>query len=201
MKLGHPFTKFWNSLNDLASPGNGTILRIHDHKADQDVEDDYDWNGMALYSADEKHRYVVTRVWNRNDPLFGAVLLNPSTATEYQLDPTVDRVLTRARRELIYGGLVLMNIFAFRATDPKNMREQKDPIGRENDRVIKQLLPHCAKVMCGWGTHGAYRDRHAHVEAAIRGMDIVPHVIDLTKEGFPVHPLYQSYTKKLKPWT
>lgn len=201
MKKGpQTYTAFWNTMNELASPGNGTTLLHHHHEADEDSPDDYAWDGMALYSACMNYRYALTRVWDKGYPLFCAIMLNPSTATEYALDPTVFRVLERARQDTFYGGLLVMNVFAFRATDPKNMRAQTDPVGRENNRVIEALLPHTSKVMCGWGTHGEYRDRGKHVEALIRKMHIEPFVLELTKAGHPIHPLYQPYNKKLKPW-
>lgn len=197
VKSAVSYTSFWNVLNELASPGNGTVLNHHHHDAED--EDDYTWDGMALYSACMNFRYVLTRIWDREKPLLGVIMLNPSTATEFVLDPTVTRVVTRAR-EIGYGGVVVMNLFAFRSTLPELLYDEKDPIGRENNRVIEMITIHCKDLLCGWGTHGAYRDRGKYVEALIRKMHITPLILDLTKDGHPVHPLYQSYKKAMRPW-
>lgn len=202
------YPAFWGALHELASPGYGTVLLSHTHDADpENDESDYSWVGHALYSRCMNYRYALLRVWDTSRPIYGAIMLNPSTATEYVLDPTVTRVLTRVRSELhegdglcAYGGMLVMNIFAFRATDPKDMRAAKDPIGRENNNVIKALAYRCKQVLCGWGSHGSFRERGKHAEELLRSMHIKPLIIAMTKCGNPVHPLYQSYEKKPKEW-
>ncbi len=82
----------------------------------------------ALYSDCETYRYQLTRVWNAPGPRVLFVMLNPSTATEAQNDPTVERCERRARA-LGFGAFQVVNIFAFRATDPRVMRAASDPVG------------------------------------------------------------------------
>ena len=55
----------------------------------------------AVYSDCERYRYLLTRVWGPG-PKALFVMLNPSTATEVQNDPTVERCERRARA-LGYG--------------------------------------------------------------------------------------------------
>ena len=90
---------------------------------------------VAMYSACEAYRYELTRAWNATGQKVLFVMLNPSTATEFQNDPTVERCERRARA-LGFGAFRVANIFAYRATDPKVMRGMADPIGPENDAAI-----------------------------------------------------------------
>ena len=68
-----------------------------------------------------EYRYALTRVWDPLGPRLSFVMLNPSTATEVQNDPTVERCERRARA-LGFGGFRVTNIFAWRDTDPRKMR-------------------------------------------------------------------------------
>ena len=89
----------------------------------------------AVYSDCERYRYLLTRVWEPAGRKALFIMLNPSTATEVQNDPTVDRCDRRART-LGFGVFMVTNIFAWRDTDPKKMRAAAEPIGAENDAMI-----------------------------------------------------------------
>ena len=80
-----------------------------------------DAESVAVYSPCEAYRYALTRVWNPAGRKALFVMLNPSTATEVQNDPTVERCERRARA-LGCGAFRVVNIFAYRATDPQVMR-------------------------------------------------------------------------------
>ena len=112
----------------------------------------------AVYSDCEVYRYLLTRIWDETAPRALFVMLNPSTATEVQNDPTVERCERRARA-LGFGGFRVTNIFAYRATDPRVMRAQADPVGPENDAAILQSVDWAggarARIVCPRGAHGA----------------------------------------------
>jgi hypothetical protein len=79
-----------------------------------------------LYCADMVYRYAFGRWWGDQD--LGAtavwVLLNPATGdTEQRRRPTLERCITWSR-EAGHAGLVIVNLFAFRATDPRDLRAQ-----------------------------------------------------------------------------
>jgi hypothetical protein len=120
---------------------------------------------VAVYSDCERYRYSLTRVWNDAGSRALFIMLNPSTATEVQNDPTVERCERRARA-LGFGAFRVLNIFAWRATDPRDMRAAADPVGPENDSAILDSLPWADSVVCAWGTHGAHLGRGLQVEAA-----------------------------------
>ncbi|MEH6359116.1 MAG: DUF1643 domain-containing protein [Amylibacter sp.] len=153
----------------------------------------------AIYSDCENYRYSLTRIWDDSAPRVLFVMLNPSTATEVQNDPTVERCERRART-LGYGAFCVCNIFAYRATDPKVMRAQTDPVGLENDAAITDAALWANDIVCAWGTHGAHLDRGPIVERMLRHQPIPLTHLGLTIAGHPKHPLYIGYKTQPQHW-
>ncbi len=158
-----------------------------------------DASSTALYSPCERYRYVLTRTWAPADPKAVFVMLNPSTATEIQNDPTVERCERRARA-LGFGAFRVVNIFAFRATDPTVMRAEADPIGPENDAAIHGSALWADRIVCAWGSHGAHLDRGRQVERLLRALDRPLWHLGLTQGGQPRHPLYIAYACQPERW-
>ena len=153
----------------------------------------------ALYSDCAAYRYALTRTWDAAGGRVLFVMLNPSTATEVQNDPTVERCERRARA-LGYGAFRVCNIFAWRATDPRAMRAQPDPVGPDNDAAILEGAAWADAVVCAWGTHGAHLARGPAVEALLRATGKPLWHLGLSKDGHPRHPLYIAYTHLPQPW-
>ncbi len=158
-----------------------------------------DAESVAEYSPCEAYRYALTRVWDHSGDKVTFVMLNPSTATEVQNDPTVERCERRARA-LGFGAFRVVNIFAFRATDPKVMRAQGDPVGTGNDAAILAAAEWADQVVCAWGSHGAHLGRGAEIEALLRSLNIPLYQLGLTKHGQPKHPLYIGYDRQPEIW-
>jgi hypothetical protein len=153
----------------------------------------------ATFSPDRVYRYLLWRTWDepRGSCLF--VMLNPSTADERVLDPTLRRCLGFAQA-WGFGGFQVANLFALRSTDPAGLRAVEDPEGPENDRHLLEAARACGGiVVCAWGVHGEYRDRAAAVEQLL-----LPHAdlvaLRLTKAGHPSHPLYLPALLKPTIW-
>lgn len=164
-----------------------------------------DLSGMecrALFSECEAYRYTLTWRWSPA-PLLIAWMLNPSTATHEDLDPTVGGLIKRARVWGL-GGARVINLFAFRATDPADMKRQRDPIGPENDRVTREILEEAKtdgdKVIAAWGAHGKHlkRDQVGLKIAASVGIDL--HAFVINDDGSPKHPLYIAHDVEPQPW-
>ncbi|GAB1381245.1 DUF1643 domain-containing protein [Pararhodobacter aggregans] len=153
----------------------------------------------AVYSPCESYRYTLTRTWDPAGRKVLFVMLNPSTATEVQNDPTVERCERRARA-LGFGSFRVCNIFAYRATDPKVMRAQADPVGPGNDQAIAESALWADAVVCAWGTHGAHLNRGAAVEAVLRATGKPLSHLGLSKDGHPKHPLYIGYAHQPEAW-
>lgn len=153
----------------------------------------------AVYSDCERYRYILTRVWDPGGRRALFVMLNPSTATEVQNDPTVERCERRART-LEFGAFRVCNIFAWRETDPKKMRAAVDPVGSENDPAILDSSRWADTIVCAWGSHGAHLARGPAVERLLRQTGRSLHHLGLTKHGHPRHPLYIAYAAQPQLW-
>jgi hypothetical protein len=152
----------------------------------------------AVYSDCESYRYLLTRTWSTGrKALF--VMLNPSTATEVQNDPTVERCERRSRA-LGFGAFRVTNIFAYRATDPKVMRAAIDPVGPGNDDAILNSVAWADMVVCAWGNHGLHQDRGAAVTGLLRKAGVPLWHFGLTGHHQPRHPLYVGYDQQPMPW-
>ncbi len=154
---------------------------------------------VAVYSFCESYRYLLTREWAPDEGRALFIMLNPSTATEMQNDPTVERCERRARA-LGFGAFRVCNIFALRATDPKVMRKAASPIGPMNDSAIAESVPWADQIICAWGTHGAHLDRGPAVEALLRQTGEPLWHLGLTQAGHPRHPLYIGYSVQPQLW-
>lgn len=154
---------------------------------------------VAIYSPCEKYRYALTRAWDETGGKVSFIMLNPSTATEVQNDPTVERCERRARI-LGFGAFRVTNIFAWRDTDPRLMRKASDPVGPANDDTITQACLWADCVVCAWGTHGEHLNRGSEVETLVRATNVTPYHLGLSKAGHPKHPLYIGYATQPVPW-
>jgi hypothetical protein len=154
---------------------------------------------VAIYSDCEAYRYDLTRIWDASGQRALFVMLNPSTATEVQNDPTVERCERRART-LGFGAFRVTNIFAYRATDPKVMRGVADPIGPGNDQAIADGALWADRIICAWGSHGSHMNRGSAVEQLLRDTRKPLWHLGLTLAGQPKHPLYIGYDSKPALW-
>lgn len=164
-----------------------------------------DAHSVAVYSPCERYRYSLTRTWDADGGRALFVMLNPSTATEVQNDPTVERCERRART-LGFGSFRVTNIFAWRDTDPRKMRAAPDPIGPGNDTAILDSAANWIRhdhdrIICAWGAHGDHLDRGAAVEALLRATNRPLFSLGLTKAGHPKHPLYIGYHTQPTHWS
>jgi hypothetical protein len=153
----------------------------------------------ATYDPTRTWRYRLSRVWDPTRPRVCWIMLNPSTATEDVTDPTVERTL-RYAASWGYGASEVVNIFAYRATDPTVMRAQPDPVGPGNDTAILAAAHAADLVVCAWGTHGTHLDRADHVTALLRTAGVPTTALTTTRDGHPGHPLYLRKDAHPVPW-
>lgn len=153
----------------------------------------------AHYSACRHYRYDLVRRFAAGAGVANFIMLNPSTATEAFNDPTVARCETRTLA-MGFGAMVVTNIFAYRATDPKVMRACPDPVGKENDERILRHARAADLVICAWGGHGAFMNRGAAVKAMLAQRGIRLHALRLTAAGEPSHPLYLPHALTPVVW-
>ena len=145
----------------------------------------------ATFSPCGLYRYRLWRRWGPARPVVW-ICLNPSKADAMVNDPTVERLQRRAV-QWGYDGLEVVNLFAFRETDPYTMKAQSDPVGPENDRAILTAARSAALVIAAWGNHGAHHRRSQAVRQMLDEAGIELHCLQVGKTGEPSHPLYLSY--------
>ena len=153
----------------------------------------------ALYSPCMGYRYALTRQWDEKGPRVLFIMLNPSTATEEQNDPTIERCERRARA-LGFGGFRAVNIFSWRETSPDKLRQHSAPVGPENDLVLMESCTWADQVVCGWGVHGEHQNRGRHVTNLLLSGGFALHCLGTTKAGHPRHPLYIAYKTLPQNW-
>ena len=153
----------------------------------------------ALYSDCLSYRYSLSRVWDTDGLKVHFIMLNPSTATEVQNDPTVERCERRARA-LGFGAFRVTNIFAWRDTDPKKMRAAIDPVGPDNDEAIQQGCDWADTIIAAWGTHGEHLSRGTNVKEILVKKHRTIYHLGLSKAGHPKHPLYIRYLQQPEIW-
>lgn len=151
--------------------------------------------GADLRGKGRQYRYALWRIWDRALPAVMFIGLNPSTADAKSDDPTLVRCMGFAR-DWGYGGVYTANLFAFRATDPRDMKTARAPVGCDNDRVILELAGKVDKVIAAWGNDGAYLDR----ADAVRRLLPKLYYLKMNRSGQPAHPLYLPKGLKPRAW-
>lgn len=144
----------------------------------------------AILSEDNTYRYVLSRIWDDSKPKLLFIMLNPSTADNTTDDPTIRRLITFTK-DWGYSGFYVCNLFAYRSTDPKQLRYVDDPVGPENVLYIEDTLSKVDKVVYAWGNNQ---------KEPLWLSDLVSeaYCIELSKKGIPKHPLYLKKSLELK---
>lgn len=155
----------------------------------------------AVISSCGRYRYVLSRPSEVDNPERSTALflmLNPSTADAEMDDPTIRRCRGFAKT---WGcnGLIVANLYAFRATHPKDLWLQDDPVGPENDSWLARLAREHGDVICAWGAN-ARTERVAEVAEALSEVGARLWCLGSTKSGAPRHPLYIRADQPLTRW-
>ncbi len=153
----------------------------------------------AHCSPDMVYRYGLTRQWGPQGMVL-FILLNPSTADAIVDDATVRRCIAFALA-WGYGGIYIVNLFAFRSTDPKALRRARDPIGAQNDHALVSYAEFSELHVAAWGVHGDLKGRDADVRELFSAQGYQLYHLGLTQGGHPRHPLYLRKSTKPEVWT
>jgi hypothetical protein len=151
----------------------------------------YSLDGMeyeAVFDASGRYRYSLWRAWSNDSPRIVFILLNPSTADEQRNDPTIRRCIGFALG-WNYGSVEVVNLFAYRATNYRELFKVSDPVGEENNRFLTQAVERYSTVVVGWGIRGTLLGRDRQVLSLLAGRKDV-YCLGITKDGLPRHPLY-----------
>jgi len=151
--------------------------------------------GTATLDPLNRYRYRLTRTWDRTGPAITWIMLNPSTADEAIDDPTIRRVIGFSRA-WGFGRLLVVNLFALRATRPQDLPDSPAPVGPGNDDAISEAVSVADMLMVAWGNHGGIsnpdtgvrRDQEVLDALAVASREIK--CLGTTRKGQPRHPLY-----------
>lgn len=171
----------------------------------------------AVLSPCGTYRYRLTRLWDKTLPVLGWIMLNPSTADASVDDPTIRKCVGFAKRGG-FGSIVVTNLFAFRATDPRELKKRSpltqsrsgawtrdvseaaiassSVVGPENDAHIIEAAHEARLTILAWGAHGGlgHRDRWVVSMLAHAGLESRTAVLAYTDDkSKPRHPLYLKY--------
>ena len=159
------------------------------------------------------YRYILGRKWNPKNPrCLLWVMLNPSRADALEDDPTIRRCVGYGKA-WGFGSLSVVNLYAFRATNPNELRAldrgryRANVVGNpRNDAELLTQAATASLIVCAWGAPGVTWAEH---RAKIVTTNILApfnlYVLGITKDGAPVHPLRQRkdlepYNWRRKPW-
>lgn len=140
----------------------------------------------AVFSPDRTWRYELRRVWDPTRPLIAFVGLNPTPGADETHDDRTVRRCIRFAEGWGYGGLIMLNVFASRSTDPLVMKAAVDPVGPDNDAHLRAAACEVSDIVVAWGNHGRFTQRAKDVVAMLGEV----FALGITKLGEPRHPLY-----------
>ena len=143
----------------------------------------------ATLSDDKKYRYRLWRRWNFDFPEVIWIMLNPSTADATKDDATIRRCINFARA-WGFGGIEVVNLFAYRATNPRDLFETRDPIGPDNDAMLRHMMTRYDRdlFVAAWGAFPKYlgnRDKDVLEMMKEKRLEC----LGVTAEGYPRHPV------------
>ena len=160
-------------------------------------------NHSAVLSECGTYRYELRRRWDPAGPVCAWVMLNPSTADAHRDDPTIRRCVGLSRS---WGdaAIIVVNLYALRATHPRNLSSHPDPVGEDNDTWITLAASAAHRVVCAWGGHELANHRASQVtEILVRTSIPTRHALSclgLTTRGAPRHPLFVPTASTPRPF-
>ena len=152
----------------------------------------------AILSPCEDYRYELERVWDDSKPVLVVCMLNPSRADAKVNDPTV-LALTHFATLWGYGGIRIVNLYAFRASQPKEMFNQPEGMrsGPDNwmhlQAAIEFAKTQGERLLVAWGRGGDVDglDKWFANRAVSQGVTLL--CLDRTKDGHPKHPMARGH--------
>lgn len=149
------------------------------------IADDGDIRRGAGFSRCKRYRYWLSRTWDASGEYCLFIGLNPSTADAQVDDPTIRRIMGFAH-SWGYGGVIVANLFAWRASRPEDLKRALDPVGPRNNYWLRRLASESNAVIAAWGNEGGFRQRDQYVLKRIPQLKC----LGVTSQGYPRHPLY-----------
>lgn len=153
----------------------------------------------AYFSECKDYRYFLSRSWPPyGDSKVTFVMLNPSTADASVDDPTIKRCMNFAK-DWGYEGIFVLNLYALRSAYPSALWKIDDPVGPDNDIILRKILESSTSVVCAWGNR-ADPERVSEFVSLADDLALTLRCLGTVHNGMPVHPLYIPRNRKLEDW-
>lgn len=153
----------------------------------------------AVISECQRFRYRLGRRWGDGAPL-AFVMLNPSTADATVDDATIRRCVSFANTHC-FQAIEVVNLFAFRATDPRELARASYPVGPENDEHIVKAAKNAGALCLAWGVNAAGLERPHVVLPMLNRLGVELQCLRITRSGYPQHPLMLPSSCRLQPFS
>ena len=139
----------------------------------------------ARFSCCRRYRYSLERSWSggRGRVLF--IGLNPSTADQHRDDATIRRCVGFAK-SWGFSSMEIVNLFAYRATYPKDLKRAADPVGRRNPFWISKAYRAADQTIACWGNEGNFLSRADELRQQLTDL----YCLKINQNRQPAHPLY-----------
>jgi len=154
----------------------------------------------AIFSADGKYRYMLSRDWASDGKIIVWIMPNPSIGDEKILEATTAGCMKRAK-DWGYAGMVVLNLFALIATDPDELKRTPNAVGEFNDSFIRAVANRAVEdttYIVAWGNQGKHLDRDKEVTLLLSDKDF--YCLGVNKDGSPRHPLHMSHSIRPELW-
>ena len=167
--------------------------------------------GSAIISDCGKYRYQLERALVPDDlcssvtdrPIVAGIMINPSTADANRDDQTIRKWIGFGRR-LGASKIIIGNLFAYRATDPRDLLTCADPIGDGNDAFLGKIMREADIHIVAWGASAkfppAHRDRWRVIPELSNQIGATIRCFGVANDGHPRHPLMIPYDTPLVRW-
>jgi hypothetical protein len=129
-------------------------------------------------------------------------MLNPSTATAFKIDNTIERCVGFGA---LWGvsAVEVVNIFAWRSKDPKELYKRAHGMRGDDAESTDQVIMACTgawMVIAAWGKHGKLGRRGSIIRETLGSRGIRLHQLGLNLDGSPKHPLYLKGSVAPQEW-
>lgn len=153
----------------------------------------------AIISACGRYRYRLDRAWGKGSAV-AFIGVNPSTADATEDDATIRKMRGFAQRNG-HGRMIVVNLFAYRATDVRDLSRCADPYGVDCDHELRRAINEAVRVVPCWGSLDKLpvhlRQRAGNVSVIVHSAGRQTDCFGLTKNGDPKHPLMLGYNTPL----
>ena len=145
----------------------------------------------AEISSCKTYRYFLQRTWDINNEMMTFIMLNPSKADALKDDPTIRKCVMLAKKENC-SGIYVINLFALRSSQPKDLYIHNNPVGPDNDYWIDEITKKSKIIVVAWGNDGNLLNRDIEVCEKLKSLGLNLYCLGLNKNGSPKHPLARN---------